>query len=160
MMEMIQDGFEDGVQVRVIAGKTLPEDRQFKFEQAQQDVQAGILSPTDYFEAAGYDDPSGKAKNAVKFKLNPPLAVGLTAEEIQEFSPQTPPEEPRLSMTMRYEDLPPDGQVQLAQKAGIQLNPQLLIAEKMAERQNKKTEMEMKSQKGQPVKSPIQPQQR
>lgn len=149
-IELIRDGFEDGVQVRVISGKTLPEDRQFKFEQAQGDVAKGILSPMDYLEVAGYDDPVGKAKNAVKYKLNPSLSVGLTQQEIQEFSPQAPPDMPKLSIN--YTDLPPDGQVQLAAKAGIQLDPRVLLAEKMVSHQNKQTEINNKA----PIPSPIQ----
>lgn len=149
-IELIRDGFEDGVQVRVISGKTLPEDRQFKFEQAQNDVAKGILSPMDYLEVAGYDDPVGKAKNAVKYKLNPSLSVGLTEQEIQQFSPPPPPDQPKLSIS--YTDLPPDGQVQLAAKAGIQLDPKLLIAEKLVKHQNTQTELKNKA----PVPSPIQ----
>jgi len=150
-MELIRDGFEDGAQVRVIAGKTLPEDRQFKFEQAQQDVQKGLLAPTDYFEIAGYSDPAGRAKNAVKYELNKPLSVGMTPEEMQEFMPQTEPkDESKVSISMKYEDLPPDGQVQLAEKVGITLDPQILVAEKMAVRQDAKPPMA-------PMKSPIQP---
>lgn len=130
--QLIRDAFQDGTQVRIIAGKTLPEDRQFKFEQAQNDVRGGILAPTDYFEVAGYEDPVGKAKNAVKYQLNKTLAVGMTPEEVQEFAPAPPPDDPKMSISMKYEDLPPDGQVQLAAKAGIQIDPQILVAEKIA----------------------------
>lgn len=77
IISLTQDDFEDGVEVRIIPGKTLPEDKQFKFEQAQQDVATGILSPIDYFEVAGYDNPMEKARNAVLYRENPAAAVGL-----------------------------------------------------------------------------------
>lgn len=81
IMNIIQDDFIDGNQMRIIPGKTLPEDRQFLFEQAQKDMEAGIISPEDYMQVAGYDDPKTKIRNAVLFKTNPLMAVGLTAEE-------------------------------------------------------------------------------
>lgn len=90
VMEIIQDDFEDGSEVRIIPGKTLPEDAQFKFERAQQDVQQGIISPVDYLKEAGYQDPTGTAKNAEIYKLNPPLAVGMTPEEVAQVMPQPP----------------------------------------------------------------------
>jgi hypothetical protein len=91
VLELIQDDFEDGSEIRVIPGKTLPEDARFKFERAQADVEKGIISPIDYFREAGYNDPIGTAKNAEVYKINPPLAVGLTPEEMQEIMPQPPP---------------------------------------------------------------------
>lgn len=130
---LIQDDFIDGTEVRVIGGKMLPEDRQFKYEQAQADVEKGILSPVDYFTAAGYDNPNEKAKNAVVYKINPAFAVGLTPEEIQQISPPAPPEQKVPSVSIGFKDLPPDGQVQAAAQAGITLNPHILVGEKMAQ---------------------------
>ena len=46
-IELTRDDFEDGVEVRIIAGKSLPEDRQFKYDQAQKDIDLGILSKKD-----------------------------------------------------------------------------------------------------------------
>ncbi len=128
-LTMIQDDFEDGSEIRVIGGKTLPEDSQFKYEQAHEDVKAGILSPVDYLERAGYDSPMDKAKNRVTYDLNKPFAVGMSQEELAKIAPQPVQDPPKLSLS--YVDLPPDGQVQLAAKAGITLNPKLLVAEKM-----------------------------
>lgn len=92
VMEIIQDDFEDGSEVRIIPGKTLPEDAQFKFDRAQADVQKGIISPVDYLKEAGYQDPVGTAKNAEVYKMNPPLAVGMTPEEVAQVMPAPPPQ--------------------------------------------------------------------
>lgn len=94
VMELIQDDFEDGAEIRVIGGKSLPQDAQFKFERAQADVEKGVISPIDYLREAGYDDPIGTAKNAEVYKLNPPLAVGITQEEMAQLMPQPPPMAP------------------------------------------------------------------
>jgi len=139
ILTLVQDDFENGSEVRVISGKTLPEDRQFKYEQAQGDVEKGLLSPTDYFETAGYDSPSEKAKNRVIFDLNKPYAVGIPQEEMAQIVPEPEDDPPKLSL--KYEDLPPDGKVQLAAKAGIELNPQLVVAEEMKKNDDKQ-EME------------------
>lgn len=78
---IIQDDFIDGSQMRIIPGKTLPEDRQFLMEQAQRDAELGYISPEDYMQIAGYDDPKMKLRNAVLYGLNPMGAVGITPEE-------------------------------------------------------------------------------
>lgn len=143
ILSLIQDDFEDGSEVRIISGKTLPEDRQFKYEQAQQDVEKGLLSPTDYFETAGYDSPSEKAKNRVVYDLNKPYAVGLTGDELAAVAPKPIEEPPKLSIN--YVDLPPDGKVSLAAKAGIILDPRIVVAEEMKDRSDKKSESENKS---------------
>ncbi len=125
---LIQYDFEDGAEIRVISGKTLPEDRQFKYEQAQKDVHEGLLSPVDYFDVAGYESPNEKAKNRVVYDLNRPLAVGISPQELQQIAPPTPQNKPP-STTINFRDLPPDGQLQLAKEAGLQLDPQVTIAE-------------------------------
>lgn len=93
IVNLMQDDFEDGIEIKVIGGKTLPEDRQFKYEQAQVDAEKGFISPVDYLEIAGYDDPMEKAKNAQAFALNPPIAAGLSPEEVIALTPIAPPEE-------------------------------------------------------------------
>lgn len=82
IIEVIQDDFETGSEVIVIAGKSLPKDEVFKFEQAQVDVEKGIISPVDYVRIAQYDDPKEIAKNAVLYKQNPVAAVGLPPAEV------------------------------------------------------------------------------
>lgn len=82
MIEVIQDDFENGTEIKVIAGKTLPVDNEFKFEQAQNDVAQGYISPIDYLEIAKYDNARELAQNAVLFQQNPMEAVGLTEKEM------------------------------------------------------------------------------
>lgn len=143
IIDLIQDDLEDGSEIRIIGGKTLPEDRQFKYEQAQADVQAGLLSPVDYFETAGYDAPVEKAKNRVVFDMNKPFAVGLTEQELDVIAPEPPEEPPKLSIA--YTDLPPDGKVQLAAKAGITLDPEIVVAEAVNNMAIKKADADNKN---------------
>lgn len=82
MIEIIQDDFENGSEIKIIAGKTLPVDNEFKFEQAQNDVAAGFISPIDYLEIAKYDNARELAQNAVLYQQNPMAAVGLEEEKM------------------------------------------------------------------------------
>ena len=82
IIELIQDDFETGSELTVIAGKTLPRDDEFKFEQAQNDVEKGYISPVDYLEIAQYDNSKELAKNAVLYQQNPMEAVGIGQKEM------------------------------------------------------------------------------
>lgn len=82
VIEIIQDDFETGSEVQVIAGKTLPKDDEFKYEQAQNDVREGFISPVDYLQIAQYDNAKELAKNAVLYKQNPMEAVGIEQAEM------------------------------------------------------------------------------
>lgn len=144
ILDLIQDDFETGSEVQVISGKTLPVDAEFRFERAQKDVEQGIISPIDYMEEAGYMNPKDLAKNAQVYKLNPIVAVGITPEEMKEIQPESAPEEKPPSVSISYADLPPDAQIQLLAKIGIQANPEILFAEKMAADEKGDRELEMK----------------
>ena len=91
VIELIQDDFENGSEITVIAGKTLPMDDEFKFEQAQNDVLNGFISPVDYLKIAQYDNPKEMAKNAVLYKQNPMAAVNIEPADMPlPFIPGTP----------------------------------------------------------------------
>jgi len=143
VIELIQDDIEIGNKVKIIAGKTLPVDDEFKFEQAQNDFEKGALGLTDYLEISNYDNAKELAKNAVSFKINPVVSVGITAEEQQKLQPPQTEEKPP-SITINYADLPPDAQVQLLGKIGIQANPEIIIAEKQAVHEDKNREFDLK----------------
>ena len=81
-IEIQQDDFQDGSEIRVISGKSLPEDKVFRFQLAQADVAGGLISPTDYLRIANYDNPREMSRNAVLFAQNPSEAVGITEDEL------------------------------------------------------------------------------
>lgn len=82
-MSLMQDDIENGVEVRVIPGKTLPLDRQFTYERAQEDIKEGLISPLDYLEEAGYQNPKEKARNAYLFRVNPAQVLGISDQVAQ-----------------------------------------------------------------------------
>ena len=59
---------------------------------------------------------------------------------------QKPPSE-----SINFKDLPPDGQVQMAKQAGLDLNPAMLLMKAAMERQDKKDQLKAKTQ-GKPAK--------
>lgn len=50
--------------IRVIPGRTLPEDKAFQYERAQMDAGAGRLANLDYLKIAGYENPTELDANA------------------------------------------------------------------------------------------------
>jgi hypothetical protein len=145
VIELIQDDFEDGSEVRIIAGKTLPVDDEFKFEQAQIDFEKGALGLKDYLEIENYDNASELAKNAVIWSMNPLVAVGLSEEEMQKVAPPQQEEKPP-SVSINYTDIPPDAKVQLLEKIGIQTDPALVMAKDIADNESKKADFELKKE--------------
>lgn len=142
-IELIQDDIEVGNKVTIIAGKSLPVDDEFKFEQAQNDFEKGALGLTDYLEIERYDNAKELAKNAVAWQINKPISVGLSPEEMARLMPQQKEEKPP-NVTINYKDMPPDAQEQLLAQIDIKADPALLTAEKIAENEKGKQEMALK----------------
>lgn len=127
VLSIMQDDFMDGTEVKVIAGTTLPEDREFKYEQAQEDVSSGLISPIRYLEIAGYDSPQQTAKDALLFKVDPFDAVGITEQERQKIPPPLPATQ--LRETISFDDLPDAAKPQFLARMGITIQPQDVLTE-------------------------------
>ncbi len=155
MIELIQDDIEVGNKVTIIAGKSLPVDDEWKFEQAQNDVKEGYISPSDYLQIAKYDNAKELSKNAVTYKLNPVMAVGITPEEAQQITPPPQPEQKPPSVSVSYADMPPDAQVQLLAQIGIQADPAIIIGEKIKTHMDAKAQADAKTEQMK-VKQPLQ----
>jgi len=146
VIEIIQDDFETGSEVTIIAGKTLPVDNEFKFEQAQNDVKDGFISPVDYLDIAQYDNSKELSKNAVKYKINPIVATGITPKEASEIAPPQQAEEKAPTVSISYKDVQPDGQVQILEKIGVKVDPTITFAEKEADRKKENQDFELRKQ--------------
>lgn len=116
-VEIIQDDFENGSEVVITAGKTLPVDDEFKYQQAQNDVEKGYISPIDYLEIADYDNAKDLAKNAYLYKVAPASQFKLTDEEQKEI-PQPVPE---ITQSISYDELPPAAKVQWLERMNIKV---------------------------------------
>lgn len=127
VIELIQDDFATGNEVVIIPGKTLPQDDESKFEQAQSDVKSGYISPIDYLKIAKYDNAAQMAKNAFLYKVSPFSQFDISDEERQKIPPPIP--QSRLTERIDYAELPPAAKVQFLGRMGIQVNEQQINQE-------------------------------
>ena len=82
-IDLMQDDLNEGLEIGVIPGQILPEDRFYKAERATEEAKAGLMTPRQYFERTGADNPDQRAKELELYKLNPLTAVNLTPEDIE-----------------------------------------------------------------------------
>lgn len=127
IIEIIQDDFETGSEVTIIAGKTLPEDDEFKWQQAQDDVKSGYISPIDYLEIANYNNAKELAKNAFLYKVSPFSQFDITDEERMKIPAPLP--QSRLTERIDYKDMPPAAQVQWLGRQGITITEDQIVQE-------------------------------
>lgn len=126
-IELIQDDIQIGNKVTIIAGKSLPVDDEWKFEQAQNDVKGGYISPIDYLEIAKYDNAKELSKNAVMYHLSPVAAVGMTQEEMQKIPPPVPVT--TMKESVAFDELPAIAKVQVLGRMGITVTEEQIVAE-------------------------------
>lgn len=127
ILELIQDDFESGTEVIITAGKTLPVDDEFKYEQAQNDVKEGFISPIDYLQIANYDNAKELSKNAYLYQVAPASQYHLTEEEQQQIPPPLP--QSRLAESISYDELPPAAKVQWLSRMGITVTEEQITQE-------------------------------
>jgi len=80
-LSLMRDEMMDGIEVKIIPGQVMPEDRLFKGERAKEEVIAGIIDPLTYFEETGRDNPLEMAKRAIMYKINPLSIIELGEKE-------------------------------------------------------------------------------
>lgn len=127
ILELIQDDFETGSEVVITAGKTLPVDDEFKYEQAQNDVKSGFISPIDYLQIANYDNAKELSKNAYLYRVAPGSQYHLTDEEQKQIPPPIP--ETRMTESISFDGLPAIAKVQWLQRMGITVTEEQITQE-------------------------------
>jgi hypothetical protein len=128
-----------GVEVSVKEGSLLPKDSTSIANQAIQLAQAGKMSLLDLYKRLEYPNPEELAVNMwlesnspeTLFSKDPRVAQIVqqkqqAAQAAQQAEAQKNAKAP--SMSMAYKDLPPEGQVQMAHQAGIDLSPEAVTA--------------------------------
>jgi hypothetical protein len=108
--------------VGVKEGSMIPKDPLTQRNEAMDLWSSGGLDPITFFDRLEFPNPRETAKQLYLWKSDP---VQLFPDLAQAAAQQqkAPPEKPP-SMSIPFADLPPEGQVQVAAKAGIQLTPQ------------------------------------
>ena len=82
IIELSQDDLEDGIEMQVIPGQILPEDKFYQAERAQTAAEAGLLDPLSYFEALAFDDPHKQTKRLIMWQMNPLSIIDLDDDDI------------------------------------------------------------------------------
>lgn len=77
----MQDDIDEGIEVQVVPGQILPEDRFYRAERATEAAKAGLIDPLSFFEATEWDNPMKQAKRLVMFQTNPFSILDLDDEE-------------------------------------------------------------------------------
>lgn len=85
IITLTRDDIFDGMEIKVIPGQIIPQDRLFKSERAKEEVIAGIIDPLTYFRETERDNPEELAKNVIKFRLNPASIVDLDEKDMADL---------------------------------------------------------------------------
>ncbi len=97
VIELTQDDLNEGIEIKIIPGQIIPDDRMYRFDRAKEEATAGLIDPLTYFEETERDNPQELAKRLVMFKLNPLSILDMKPEDMQKlqvagqaFNPQAP----------------------------------------------------------------------
>lgn len=139
-LQLAAEGQLPAVRISVKEGSMLPRDKVTLANQAVALAAKGMMAGVDVFRALDYPNAEELAVNAWLEKNAPDLlykddprvqaAVQRAAQSaIAMEQAKHPPEQPKTpSESIAYKDLPPDGKVQLAAKAGIILHTEGVAA--------------------------------
>ena len=85
-IDLMQDDLQDGMEIKIVAGSTLPDDKLFRADRAREDVKDGLIDRVTYLEmAGGYDNPEEIAKKATLSQINPLFTIPLDGEDLQKM---------------------------------------------------------------------------
>lgn len=87
-VKLLQDDFDD-MELHVVPGQTLPEDRVYKLNRAQDAISHNAISPVRYLEETGWENAAEAVKEAFQFQQNPLSVLPFTPEELNAMG--TPP---------------------------------------------------------------------
>jgi len=110
--------FTSKLLIGVKEGSMIPKDPQSQRLEAMELWAQKAIDPITFFDRLEFPDPKESAKNLYLWLSDP---IQLFPELAQ--AQQPPPEEPP-KLSIKYDELPPEGQAQVAAKAGIQLDPE------------------------------------
>lgn len=119
------------VNISVKEGSLLPKDSTTVANQSMELAGAGKMSLIDLYKNLDYPNPEELAAN-VWLEANAPEILFGNDKRVQQVvqmkQDAARPEITPPSESINYKDLPPEGQSQLAAKAGIQLHPEAIAA--------------------------------
>ena len=82
VISITQDDLTDGIEIKIIPGQIMPEDRLFKAERAKEEAIAGLITPLQYFKETERDNPMQLAKELEMYKINPFAILDMSQEDL------------------------------------------------------------------------------
>lgn len=79
-----RDGIQDGMEIEVITGSFIPEDKASKQNRTMTAASAGMIDPITFYKDMGYRNPEEKAKNLFLWQSDPKRLFADLEEEDQE----------------------------------------------------------------------------
>lgn len=110
--------------VTVKEGSLIPKDSLTKANQAIDLAEAGLLDPLTLFTRLDDANPKEVAGRTMLYNTDKMAYMQKYFPDM--VPPPAPPEDKPPSESISFKDLPPEGQVQMAAHAGIQLQPDVL----------------------------------
>ena len=83
VIELTRDDLQEGMEIQIIPGQIILEDRIFKAERAKEEAIAGLIDPLTYFQETQRDNPMQLAKRLEMYKINPFSIIKLDPEDRQ-----------------------------------------------------------------------------
>ena len=117
-VEISKADFVADLTIGVKEGSMIPRDPLTQRNEAIDLWAAGALDPITFFDRLEFPNPREAAKNLFLWKSDPIMLFPDLAEQMQQ---QQQPVEDKPNVSMNYKDLPPEGQIQMMQKAGIEI---------------------------------------
>lgn len=116
--------------VSVKQGSMIPRDPESQRQEALQLWAERAIDPITFFSRLDFPNPKESAKNLFLWLSDP---IQLFPELAQAAAQAQKPQEKPPSVSINYKDLPPEGQIQAAGAAGIQLHPQGVQVQKQSQ---------------------------
>lgn len=110
--------------ITVKEGSLIPKDSLTKANQAIDLAEAGLMDPLTLYTRMDDANPKEVAGRTMLYKADPMAYMQKYFPDMA--PPQQQQQEKPPSESISFKDLPPDGQIQMAAKAGIQLDPNLV----------------------------------
>jgi len=85
VLELSQDDLGEGIEIDIIPGQIMPDDRMYRSERAKEEATAGLIDPLTYFEETERENAQELAKRLIMFKMNPLSLVDMTPEDLQKL---------------------------------------------------------------------------
>ena len=113
----------DGMQIRIIPGQIIQQDRVFKYQRAQEEIKEGVIDLVTYFKETERENPEKLAKEVEMYHISPLLVLNFTQEEMAKIMPILTLMRERVDIrpTIAFKDMPQDAQADLLSKIGVKM---------------------------------------